>query len=123
MREVFQSSMHSSRLQGKSLPHHSHFGRRSSFHHALILLSMALILAPSYSAQPTSCPFAIGVQMPKAEPGMPYSKLVVYFVPPYKKAPKCYVDFGEAQIIQTRVGWVEIAGKPETRVDIRCLEE
>lgn len=120
MREVFQSSMHSSRLQGKSFPHHSHFGRRNSFHQAISLLIMTLILAPSAQSR---CPFAIGVQMPKTERGKPYSKVVVYFVPPYKKAPKCYVDFGEAQIIQTNVGWVEITGKPETRVDIRCLEE
>lgn len=44
MREVFQSSIHSLRLQGKSLLHHSHLGRRNSFHHAFSFASMALIL-------------------------------------------------------------------------------
>lgn len=85
----------------------------------------ALLFATSLFGQEhrsMHCPFTNGFQMPKPEPKMPYSKLLVYFIPEYTKAPKCTVELGEAQIIQTTTGWVEFAGKPETRVNIRCLE-
>lgn len=52
MREVFQSSTHPLRLQGMSLPQNSHLSRRNSFHQALILLSILLILAPNAEAGP-----------------------------------------------------------------------
>lgn len=84
-------------------------------------ITFGLLLAASFSiTSPHRCPVPFGVQMPKAEGGK-YAKLVVYFLPPFTTKPECRVDFGEAQL-QVTVGWVEISGKPETRIDIRCSE-
>lgn len=82
----------------------------------------ALLFATSLFGQEhrsMHCPFLVGVQMPA---GKYPSKLTVYFVPAYKKAPNCWIDFGEGQLIDVNAEWVRFAGKPETRVDIRCLE-
>ena len=81
------------------------------------------LLATSLRAEHNAhCPTLFGIQMPKAEPKMPYAKLTVYFVPAYRKAPKCSVDWGEGQLIDVKPEWVRFAGKPETRLDIRCIE-
>lgn len=87
-------------------------------------LLIFFLLATSLTGQEhrsMHCPFLVGVQMPKAESGKS-AKLVVYFLPPFTAKPQCKVDFGEAQISQVTVGWVEITAKPETRVDVRCTE-
>lgn len=82
------------------------------------------LLATSLAAQEhrnMHCPFMVGVQMPKAEPKLTYAKLIVYFLPPFTAKPECKLDFGEAQL-QVTVGWVQITAKPETRIDVRCVE-
>lgn len=84
----------------------------------LAVLIFSLVFGQHRNAH---CPFAVGVQMPSAESGK-LVKLPLYFLPPFVKAPECKIDFGEAQIIQVTVGWVEITAKPETRVDVRCTE-
>lgn len=87
-------------------------------------LIFALLFATSLAGQEhrsMHCPFMVGVQMPGAESGK-LVKLPLYFLPPYVKPPECKVTFGEAQISQVTVGWVEISAKPETRVDVRCTE-
>lgn len=86
-------------------------------------LIFSLLLAASLPQHNAHCPFLFGVQMPKAEGKMPYAKLTVYFVHIYSKAPACWVDFGEGQIIEVNSEWVRFAGKPERRIDIRCVEE
>lgn len=84
----------------------------------IFLLSLAASL-PQHNAH---CPFLFGVQMPKAEAKMPYAKLTVYFNPAYTKTPNCWIDFGEGQLIEVKPEWVRFAGKPERRIDIRCIE-
>lgn len=65
------------------------------------------------------CPFLVGVDMPA---GKYPTKQTLYFVPAYRKAPTCWIDFGEGQLIDVKPEWIRFAGKPETRVDIRCRE-
>jgi hypothetical protein len=59
--------------------------------------------------------------MPAAR-GPSSSKVVIYFLPPFKAKPDCRINFGEAALINIESGWVEIAAKPDTRVDFGCVE-
>lgn len=89
------------------------------------LLATSSLLGQQQPKSPRNahCPVVVGVQMPagKMPSGRYPAKMTLYFLPPFTKQPECFVDFGEAQLDAT-VGFVRIAGKPETRVDIRCRE-
>lgn len=64
------------------------------------------------------CPFLVGVDMPA---GKYPTKQTLYFVNPYTK-PQCFIDVGEAQIIEVNQGLVYFAGKPSSHVVVRCHE-
>jgi hypothetical protein len=49
------------------------------------------------------------------------TKMPLYFVNAYKK-PQCFFDEGEAQIIELNPAFVYFAGKPSSRVVVRCRE-
>jgi hypothetical protein len=83
-------------------------------------LIFALLLAASLNAQGgPHCRVLLGVQMPT---GRGVSKVVIYFLPPFKAKPDCSINFGEATFLKVETGWVEIAAKPDTRVDFGCVE-
>lgn len=81
----------------------------------------ALLFATSLFGQHHNmhCPVLFGIQMPA---GKYPAKITLYFIPPFVGRPKCVVDFGEVQTMNVTSGFVQIAGKPETRIDIRCIE-
>lgn len=78
-------------------------------------LIFLLLLATSLPQHNAHCPFMPGIQMPAS------GKLTLYFRPSFLAKPECFVDLGEAQLNVT-AGFVSITGKPNTRVDIRCIE-
>jgi hypothetical protein len=64
------------------------------------------------------CPFLVGVDMPA---GKYPTKQTLYFVTKFMK-PQCFFDSGEAQIIELNQAFVYFAGKPSSRVIVRCRE-
>lgn len=65
------------------------------------------------------CPFLVGIDMPA---GKYPTKQTLYFVHRFTKPPQCFIDDGEAQIVDANSEFVRIAGKPSSRVVIRCRE-
>lgn len=87
----------------------------------LALFSFAISASPSQ--QPCEQPwhFAVGVQMPSGS-GPSLGKVTLYFKPPAPVKPSCKVTFSarEAAVIDEEIGYVIVAARPGTRVDIAC---
>lgn len=83
-----------------------------------LIFAFLLVIASQGGVRNPHCPFLVGVDMPA---GKYPTKQVLYFVPPFEKEPRCFVDLGEAHLLISP-GAVLIAGKPSSRVVVRCVE-